>query len=652
MIKNHINIALRVFQKHKFYTLINIGGLTVGLATAILIFLWVRDERSVDQFHEYGNNLFAVIQEGANNQGQTTYGDNTPGPMGPALEQEIPEVENYCRITYPQTMAFRFQERLNGMESGVWADQSFFELLSFSLIQGNASEVLNDPAQMVISESMAARYFPDEDPLGKVMTISDGFNTFDMKISGVTAGSAQNSSLRFDYVLPFSKYLQIHQWAENWGSSSFRCIVQLNPQTDVASLNEKIEPFFTQHHEIVNSKMFLQPFPDRYLYGNLKPGRIPAGRITYVRLFTFIGIFILLIACFNFMNLATARAGIRTKEVGVRKVIGALRGTLIAQFMTEALLLAFLSGSCAVLLAGLLLPVFNQITGKMLTFPFAEFEFTGVLVLLIALTGLISGSYPALFLSAFKPIRTLKGQLNKNSGEAVFRKMLVVFQFTLSAALVIATMVIYYQVHYIKNRNLGMDRENVIFLSASPEIYNAQEAFTNEIKAMPGINEISFTNDRPSRVYANTHDPIWEGKKDGDDLGFEFLFTGYGFVNTLGLSIVQGRDFSKDFSSDTLNYILNETAVEMMNLKDPIGKEFDFWGRKGEVIGIVEDFHYRSLHDKIDPFVILLWPENTGSILVKSLPGQTDQALASLKEVFQKFAPNYPMDYSVFRPGL
>ena len=612
----------------------------------MLICLWVISERGVDQFHENGASLYSVIQEGSNNQGKVTYGDNTPGPMGPALAHEIPEIEDYCRITYPNTLALRYSDRYKGMENGIWADESFFELLTFPLSQGSKEEVLHDPNQIVISQSVADRYFKGANAMGKVVSISDGYNTFEAKVSGVMQDVPTNSSLQFDFVIPFKKFLQINQWAENWGSSSFKCLVRLNPHANLDQVNEKIEPFFTQHHQIVGSKMLLQEFSQRYLYGDLKAGRIPAGRITYVRLFTLIGVFILLIACINFMNLATARAGIRTKEIGVRKVIGAQRKNLIWQFLIEATLLAFFSGFIALLLARLLLPTFNQITGKALNLPITDFSFLGGFVALLVLTGLLSGSYPSFFLSAFKPIKTLKGQLVKNKNESFFRKILVVYQLTLSVALIIATMVIYYQIHYIKNKSLGMNRENIIFLSASPEIFEAQQSFATELKSLPGIAQVSFTNDRPSRVYANTHDPFWEGMKEGEDIGFEFLFTGYDFVETLGINVIEGRDFSREFSSDTLNYLLNQTAVEMMNLEEPLGKQFDFWGRKGEIIGIVEDFHYRSLHDKIDPFVILLWPENTGYIMVKTLPDQTTVALSSLKQVYGKFAPQYPFDYS------
>ncbi len=646
MLKNYIKIALRVFRKHKLYTLINIGGLTVGLATSILIFLWVQDERRVDQFHEKGADLYMVIQESADNQGQLVYGTNTPGPMGPALKDEIPEIVESCRVSYPQSMAVIGKDNQLAMEKGICADPVFFSQFSFPLLSGVPEKVLDDPNGVVISQSLASKYFQQDNPIGKPITISDGFNQLELMVTGVMEDVPANSSLKFEYVLSFEKLLEIYEWANNWGSSSFMAVVQVSPEADLDELNRKIEPFFTEHHQISGSNLFLQPYGDRYLYGDIKAGRIPGGRITYVRLFTWVGIFILLIACINFMNLATARAGIRIREVGVRKVIGAARGNLILQFMTEALLLALLSTIAGLLVAKLLLPTFNQLTGKVLGIPWLNARFMFSLLFLALITGMLSGSYPSLFLSAFKPVNTLKGKLTKSFGEVVFRKILVVFQFTLSVALVIATLVIYYQIHYIKNRNLGMDRENVILMNISSEIIESQETFANLLRAKPGIQQVTFTNGNPSQVYGTTHDPIWEGMPEGGNLGFRFMWTGHDFINTMGIELVSGRDFSRDVSLDTLNYILNETAVEMMNLDDPLGKSLDFWGRKGEIIGVVKDFHYNSMYEKIDPFIILLWPENTSYLMVKTLPGQTQEALASLEEFYKQHIPSYPFEYS------
>jgi len=596
--------------------------------------------------------LYTVIQESTDNQGQLVYGNNTPGPMGPALRDEIPEVEESCRVSHSQPLAFKYMDKQEGMENGIYADPELLTMFSFQLIKGSTVYALDNPNKIILSQSMAARYFNGEDPIGKAITVNDGFNTFDLQVSGILEDVPANSSLQFDYIIPFEKYLQINQWAENWGSSSFRTIVQLNRRASLAEVNSKIEPFFTDHHDVVRSKLFLQHFSDLYLYGNLKPGRIPGGRITYVRLFTWIGVFILLIACINFMNLATARAGIRIKEVGVRKVIGAGRSNLVSQFMTEAILLAVISASCAILLAIILLPAFNQLTGKVLQIPLSDIRFICYVSALAIFTGLISGSYPALFLSAFKPILTLKGQLSKSFGEAVFRKALVVFQFTLSIALVIATLVVYHQIQYIKNKNMGMDRENVIFLNASSDITLSQEPFSSELKNCPGVKEVTFTSNRPSEVYNTTGDPVWEGMKEGAGLDFRFLWTGHDFIKTMDMELISGRDFSREVSLDTLNYILNETAVEMMNLEEPLGKSFDFWGRKGEIIGVVKDFHYSSMHEKIDPFVILLWPENTSYALVKTMPGETKEALASLKSVYKQFVPDYPFEYSFLDDGF
>ena len=646
MLKNYLLIALRVFRKHRLYTLINIGGLTIGLATAILIFLWVQHEYSMDKFHANALSLYSVIQEHPDNRGVLVSSNHTPGPMGPALKQEIPEIAQVSRLTYRQELAFVNANQQQGMEHGIFADPEFFEIFSFPLSIGSNKIDPHDPNQIILSESIATKYFKDSNPIGQVISVSDGFNAFDLQVSGVLADIPANSSLQFDFVIPFEKFLQNNEWAREWGSSNFRTVVQLHSEASLNNVNQKIEPFYQEHHDVNQSNLFLQPFGDGYLYGNIKPGRIPAGRITYVRLFTFVGIFVLLIACINFMNLATARAGIRTREIGVRKVIGAYRGSLVMQFMAEALLLAVISMLCALLLAKLLVPFFNQLTGKVLTIPWQNVQFVTWILALTVLTGLLSGSYPALFLSAFKPISTLKGQLTKNYREAIFRKALVVFQFTLSVTLVAATLVIYYQIYFIKNKNLGMDREQVLFVNVSSKIIDNQETFSNELKRLPGVKEVTFSSHRPSYVFGHTSDPNWEGMNEDERLAFRFIFSGHDFVRTMGMELTTGRDFSREFTLDTLNYILNETAVRMMNIDEPVGKSFDFWGRKGEIIGVIKDFHYNSLHEKIDPFVLLLWPENTSNVMVKTEPGKTQQAIASLKTTYEKFVSDYPFEYT------
>ena len=646
MLKNYLLIALRVFRKHKLYTLINIGGLTVGLATAILIFLWVKHEYSTDQFHANGASLYSIIQEHPDNRGLLVCSNHTPGPMGPALKEEIPEIAQVSRLTYGQELAFVNANQQEGMERGIFADPEFFKMFSFPLSAGSDKIDSHDPNQIILSQSTAIKYFNEKSVIGQVITVSDGFNSFDLQVSGILEEIPANSSLKFDFVIPFEKFLQNNEWAREWGSSNFRTVVQLHPKASLEDVNQKIEPFYQEHHQVNQSNLFLQLYSDGYLYGNIKPGRIPAGRITYVRLFTFVGIFVLLIACINFMNLATARAGIRTREIGVRKVIGAYRGSLVMQFMTEALLLAATSMLCALILAKLLVPFFNQLTGKILTIPWQSIQFVTWILVLTVLTGLLSGSYPALFLSAFKPISTLKGQLTKNYREAIFRKALVVFQFTLSVTLVAATLVIYYQIYFIKNKNLGMDREQVLFVNVSSKIIDSQETFSNELKRLPGIKQVTFTSHRPSYVFGHTSDPNWEGMKEDERLAFRFLFSGHDFIKTMDMELAMGRDFSREITLDTLNYVLNETAVKMMNIEEPLGKTFDFWGRKGEIIGVVKDFHYNSMHQKIDPFVILLWPENTSNVMVKAEPGMTQEAIASLKTTYEKFVSDYPFEYS------
>lgn len=645
MFRSYLLIAFRVFHKQKLYTFINVGGLTIGLTTALLIFLWVQDERNMDQFHEERDTLYSVIRETKDNQKQLVYGNNTPGPLGPMLKQTIPEINETCRMTYPAKMAFAYNDH-KGIEEGIYADASVLKMFTFPMVVGSSNHALDEPGNIVLSKRLASKYFKEKNPMGEPFTFTNGFISFDFKVTGVLEDPPSSSSLHFDFIIPFEKYLQINEWATGWGSSSFKTYVQLTPDAYVAGVDQKIEHLITEHHEIVTDNIFLQPFHRTYLFGDISPGRVPGGRITYVRLFSWIGAFILLIACINFMNLATARSVVRTKEVGVRKVVGANRKSLFTQFMTEAILISVTSTILAVLTTQWVLPAFNQLTGKQVSISFMEPRLLIGLLVLSVLTGLISGSYPALFLSAFKPVEVLKGKMTRNFGEFAMRKVLVVFQFTISITLVIATLVVFYQIHYIKNKNLGMDRENVIFLNASAKIISSRELFRTELLQQPGIKYVSYTSNRPSQVYNSTGDPFWEGMQDDERLGFKFSFTGYDFLKTLDIDPISGRDFSREVSQDTLNYILNETAVRMMNLEEPLGKTFNFWGRKGEIIGVVKDFHYSSLYEQIEPFVILLWPENCSYILVKTEAGNTTEALSSLKRIYTKFVPDYPLEYS------
>ena len=318
----------------------------------------------------------------------------------------------------------------------------------------------------------------------------------------------------------------------------------LNPQASLAQVNEKIEPFFTDHHEFAGSnQLFLSPFSDGYLYGDFKPGREPGGRVTYVRLFSWIAVFILLIACINFMNLATARASIRTKEVGVRKVVGAAKHSLVTQFMIEAFMLALFSLVLALLLAYSTLPVFNQLTGKSMIIPFGNMGFILQILGIVLITGFVAGSYPALFLSSFEPASVLKGKVARSFSEVTLRRLLVIGQFILTIILISSTLVIFKQINYIKNMNLGMDRENVIYVNASAKLTSSPEAFETELKKYSSIKSLSFTSNRPSEVYNTTGDPIWEGMKEGENLGFRFSFTGHDFIKTMGIELKSGRDF-------------------------------------------------------------------------------------------------------------
>jgi ABC-type antimicrobial peptide transport system permease subunit len=418
--------------------------------------------------------------------------------------------------------------------------------------------------------------------------------------------------------------------------------------TNLSAFKDKIKNFISLYHKDENFRieLDLQPYQDLYLHGNFKDGEIQGGRIQYVILFTIVGIFILLIACINFMNLSTARSVKRAKEIGIRKVVGAVRGALIRQFLSEALLTVLFAFVFALIVVVLLLPVFNGITQKQIDLPFASLFFWISFILLILFTGLISGVYPALFLSSFNAVGVLKGSLKLNSHATWFRKALVVFQFSLSILLIIGTIVVSKQVNYVQSINLGYDRENLIYVPLEGQLAEKYELFKEQLLTRAGIQTITRMSQTPTALENGTGGVVWEGKDPSSKLQFTFASVGYDFLSTMRIKILHGRDFSKDFASDSVGYIVNEKALEIFNYKDPIGMPLTFWQTKGTIIGVVKDFHFNSLHNPITPLVLRLGEAyDKGSALIRSEPGKTKEALASIGEIWKDMNPGFPFTY-------
>ncbi|MVM33912.1 FtsX-like permease family protein [Spirosoma sp. HMF4905] len=642
MIQNYLKIAWRNLIRHKTFSAINILGLVLGMASSLLILLWVQHERSIDHFHANGSRLYQVFenQQTTGNDLNTTM--TTPQLMAPALVAEVPQVERSVHMTPGSRLLLTVGNQAY-KEIGIYASTDLFQLFSFPLVQGNPKTALVGPASIVISETVARKLFGRTDVVGRSVRVGDND---DRQITGVVQDIPETASLKFDFVLPAAPYIRKTQPNPRWGRNGWRTFALLHPNTDVNALNAKLLNF-VQRHDSTMTKFttFLFPYQDIYLYSKFTNGQPDGGRIEYVRLFTIVAIFLLLIACINFMNLATARSAKRAREVGIRKVVGAGRSYLLSQFVGEAVLMALLSLLIAVVLVQVLLPLFNQLTEKHLVIQYGNPVYWAVLLSLALATGLIAGSYPALFLSSFQPVKVLKNTLQLTASAVIFRQGLVVFQFALSLLLIIGTLIVSQQMAYIRGKNLGINRENVIYMRVEGELAKHFEPFRQALLQAPGIQSVSSSDEDPLYIGNSTTGVEWRGKPDTDNTLFYQLPVSYDFIKTMKIGLVAGRDFSKAFPADSSNYIINEEAARRMGMRQPLGQELTNEGVPGTIVGLVKNFHLNSLRVAIEPLVIYLGPSNS-TLLVRTQPGQTEQALASMERLAKQFNPAYPFAYT------
>jgi predicted permease len=637
MFRNYFKTAWRNLIKNKIYSFINITGLALGLTCTILIGLWVNDEMKVDQFHANGPQLYRVMANLF--WGDETTGDNIPAPLNEAMKKDIPGIQNVATVTQDEILFFPGEKAHK--EKGYYVTEDFLKMFSFPLINGNIHSALSSPKNIVITEKLAEKYFGNQDPMGKTIQVN---STDVFQVSGVLKDAPLNSSFQFGWLIPFDVFVQKNQWAKTWGNYSFQMYVMLDPHTSMTDVNEKLKHILNKYNKGSKDEFFLQSFGDKYLYANYKAGKQEGGRIVYVRLFSVIAIFVLLIACINFMNLTTARSVKRAKEVGIRKVVGAERKMIITQFFGEALLLTVCAVFLALVVVELLLPSFNQLTGKQLHLDFAQPGFLVAVLIVTIVTGLISGSYPALFLSSFRPVVVLKSAAVKASGANLLRKALVVIQFCLSIILIIGTIIIYNQIQYIRNKNLGLDKENLILMAAEGNVYTHLNTFEDELSRSPGIANVTTAGDIPIDINGTSADLNWPGKKPKEVVSVSATWVGYNFLKTMDIPLVAGRDFSKTMA-DSSNYIVNESAVKLMNLKNPIGQQVEFWNGKGSIVGVVKDFHLHSLHDPITPLVLCLQPQNSYILFVRTEKGKTREAIASLQHLQHHYDASFPFEY-------
>jgi ABC-type antimicrobial peptide transport system permease subunit len=649
MFKNYFKTAWRNLIRSKAFSFINIFGLAFGVACSLLIMLWIQDERSVDSFHKNSKELYQVYERWYHD-GKVEASYPTQGLLAEELKKVIPEVQYASGLEYASAPGslntFEVNGKINKMQ-GCFAGADFFNMFSYPLLQGKATTALNTPGSIAISRKMAEQFFGSTgEAIGKMILFE---NKESLSVSAVFENIPRNSSQQFDFLRCWIDFVKQNQWVNNWGNTSPASFIMLRKEADPVKVESKIKDFIYRYQEKSEgstTELALQRYSDKYLHSSFKNGYVDGGRIEYVRLFTVVALFILIIACINFMNLATARSTKRAKEVGLRKVIGAVRSALIAQFIGEAFLLTFFSVIVGVVIAALCLPAFNTLTGKQLSLPFAQPGFWGALIGLLTITGVVAGSYPALFLSSLNPIKVLKGSLKFGWGATFFRQGLVVFQFTLSIVLIVGMIVIYRQMNYIQTKNIGYDRENLLYVPIEGELIKKYSLYKEQAGKIPGILTISKMRNSPTVIEHHTGSISWEGKDPNLAVSFADAVVGYDFAKTLNLQFKEGRDFSPAYGRDSASYILNQTAVDKIGFKNPIGQSVSWGNRKGTIIGVLKDFHFASIHSTIEPLIIRL-DENWGwgTILIRAKAGQTQAVIAELEKLNKQLNPKIPFTY-------
>jgi len=660
MLRNFLKIAWRNIIRHKKHAAINIAGLALGITCCLFIFLWVEDEKGMDNFHANGPNLFTVYQTTEAN-GQVSAYYNSPLMYDTAhkptflmenIKDAVPEIEDVSfyapgyELPWGHPETFRAGEKLLKME-GSRAGKDFFEMFSYPLITGTPATALKDMKGIAISRKMAEIFFGSP---GKAMGQTMRYeNKFDVTVTAVFENVTAKSSLKFDFLLNWDAQKNILEWASN----GFQTYVQLAPGANVALAEANINRFLKAQLPKTNGitvNYGLQPYSDQYLHSVFVNGKPAAGRIEYVRIFSGVALFILIIACINFMNLSTARSVKRAKEVGLRKVVGSGRLSLIIQFIGESLLFTLAAMLVSILLMYLLLPAFNSFTNKQIAAPVIQPAFWMYFLALLFITGIVAGSYPALYLSALKPVRVLKGVVSFSRGATWFRKGLTVFQFVLSIFLIIATIVIIRQTNFVENTQLGYNRDNLVYIQVEGELSNGNkyQLFKNQLQQMPGIAMVDRSTEAPHSMGFTVYDDVrWDGKDKNASVGFKPSSVGFDFIKLMNLRMADGRDFSRLNATDSSDaYIINEEAAKEMGIKNPVGKWISAWDKKGHIIGIVKDYHINSLREPIHPLILDVKEDiYFGVVIVRTKPGQTKQALASMAKVYKTLNPNYPFTW-------
>jgi putative ABC transport system permease protein len=638
MLKNYIKIALRNILRHKGFSFINIFGLAVGIAACLLISLWVQDELNYDKFHQNSENIFQMIQTQYYDSGPFSVG-SMPGPLAENLLEHFPEVESATRFGYAAAVVANGDKSYN--EYLNVADNSCFKMFTFPFAFGDEEQALLEPYSIVLSTKMAKKYFDEENPLGKTLTINNKFN---FTVTGVMEKIPSNSSLELDLVVPFEFLRELGEDIDSW-TNNHATYIQLHPNVDHLEFNDKVKHFFQiLHGEESTTILYTFPFPRKHLY-SATGGQ---DNITGIYLISIIAFLILVIACINYMNLSTARSARRAREVGLRKVVGASRIQLSRQFLFESLLLALLSMAFALVIVELVLPYYNSFVGKDLSLGWNSFTLLLITGIIIG-TGIVAGSYPAFLLSSFKPVKVLKGSITSGKGGMLFRKILVIIQFTLSIILIISTITIFNQLRFMQNKKLGLDKEDVLYIRSNEVLKEKYESFRSELTSHPDILSLCGSSFLPTGIWSNGSGWDWNGREDG----FEPLIGNCGitrdFAQTLGINMLKGKEFNFKSDSSERSFqeiIINKTMANMTKLEDPVGEHLQYFDYDLEIVGVMDDFNFKPLSHDIEPLIFYNTTDESQYYLIKYNGLNQKKVMDHVETVCKNLSPGYPVSIS------
>lgn len=648
MIQNFFRIALRNISRHKGFTFINVTGLAVGLAASLLILLWVQDELSYEKFNLNAENIYRVEQDQFYS-GERYHVTVTPHPSGPVWMEKIPEIKEQTRINRLPRILFRQGDNVFFESSVVAADSGLFKMFTLPLLWGDSETALNSPYSIVLTEKLANKYFGATNPVGKTLTLE---NKYQFMVSGVMKDIPKNSMFTFEAVLPYSFLKEIGAISNSWGNNSILTFVLLENGADIEAVNKKLTEIVRENNTQSTNNFLLFPLLDIHIHAQFGFEE-NKGPVIVVYVFTLIAIFVLLIACINFINLSTAKASSRGKEIGIKKVAGADQLTMVVQFMLESFLLVAMSLILALILVGLALGLFNTISGKSFNLSdlfHVNFMISFALVGMVA--GFISGIYPALYLSSFKPVTVLKGETVSGKGNGRLRQILVVIQFTLSILIATTAIFMYLQFKFLQNKELGFDKNNLICIPMAEGMKTKYYSLKRELQKETLIQGVTAARSNPVRIGSNSGGANWEGKDPDKQVLIGTNTVDYDYLETLKMELVAGRDFSKDYPSDlardtTGNFLVNEEVAKIMGDGDHIGKTFSFMGINGRIVGVLKNFHFKGADQPIEPIAFALTEPNFLSVILIRIPaGNITSSLKLVEKIWKEVIPEYPLEYS------